>query len=77
MFGNFSRHNQIKIYTKTHQTAPHFKNFLWEHMPQSPLAYACNYNIIISIMYNSHFVFKILSKYTPKRINRKMLKIPP
>ena len=26
--GIFSRHNLIKIYTKTHQTAPHFQNFL-------------------------------------------------
>ena len=26
--GILSRHNLIKIYTKTHQTAPHFQNFL-------------------------------------------------
>ena len=26
--GNFSKHNLIKIFTKTHQTAPHFQNFL-------------------------------------------------
>ena len=24
IFGDFSRHNRIKIYTKTHQTAPYF-----------------------------------------------------
>ena len=28
IFGEFSRHTLIKIYTKTHQTAPHFPNFL-------------------------------------------------
>ena len=27
---NFSKHYQIKTYTKTHQTAPHFQNFLGE-----------------------------------------------
>ena len=28
--GNISRHNLIKIYTKTHQTAPHLQNVLGE-----------------------------------------------
>ena len=28
IFREFSRHTLIKIYTKTHQTAPHFSNFL-------------------------------------------------
>ena len=34
IFREFSRHNLIKIYTRTHQTAPNFENFLRE------LAYA-------------------------------------
>ena len=44
--GNFARHNLIKIYTKTHQTAPHFQNFLGVAIAYTPepLAYACNYN---------------------------------
>ena len=28
--GNFSRHNLIKIYMKTHQSAPNFQNFFGE-----------------------------------------------
>ena len=28
IFREFLRHNLIKLYTKTHQTAPNFQNFL-------------------------------------------------
>ena len=45
---NFSRHNLIKTYTKTHQTVLYFQNFQGR----------------IFLYENSHFIFKILSKYT-------------
>ena len=36
--GNFSKHNLIKIYIKTHQTAPNFQFFLGEiaYVPEPP-----------------------------------------
>ena len=73
---NFSRQNLIKIYTKTHQTAPYFQNFLGgaSIMLLNPLACVCNYNQYVFLHGNSHLLFKIISKYTPKRIDHKMFK---
>ena len=48
IFREFSRHNLIKIYAKTHQTAPHFQIFsgilAYDDMPLNSTAYVCNYN---------------------------------
>ena len=59
--------NLRKIYTKTHQNAHYFKIFL---LGACPLA--CVQLISIFLYTNSHFSFRILSKYTLKRINYKM-----
>ena len=69
-------HNLIKIYFKTHQSAPDFQNFLRgaSIMPLNSPAYACNYNWFVFLHENSHFLFKIISKYIPKRINHKFFK---
>ena len=41
IFRNFLRHNLIKIYTRTHQTAPNIFNFLRElaYAPEPPSIY--------------------------------------
>ena len=41
IFRNFSRHNLIKIYTKTPQTAPQLQNVLGEvtYVPEPPRIY--------------------------------------
>ena len=40
----FKTHSDQNIYTKTHQTAPHFLNFLGGGGLAYALAYAWNYN---------------------------------
>ena len=42
-------------------------------MPLNSPAYACNYNWFVFLHENSYFLFKIISKYIPKRINHKFL----
>ena len=49
--------------TKQHNTFKIFSGELAE--------YACNYNLYVILHENSHFLFKIISKYILKRINRK------
>ena len=44
------------------------------YMPLNSPAYACNYNWFVFLHENSHFLFKIISKYIPKRINHKFFK---
>ena len=63
--GNFSRYTLINIYTRRHQTALHFPNFLGEQAYALAYdAYACNYNLYAFLHENSHFLFKIISKFT-------------
>ena len=58
-----------------HQTAPRFQNFLrGASITVNSPAYACNYNWFVFLHENSHFLFKIISKYIPKRINHKFFK---
>ena len=48
IFDNFSRHNLMKRYTKTHQIARYFQNFLGDlaYTSEAPniYDYTCNYN---------------------------------
>ena len=60
--------NLIKIYTKTHQIAHFFSKFIrWGAWPL-----ACVQLISLFLHENRHFSFRILLKYTLKRINYKM-----
>ena len=40
-------------------------------MPLNPLVYACSYDLYVFLHENSHFLFKIISIFIQKRINRK------
>ena len=74
IFREFFNTHLIKIYFKTHQTAPHFQNFLRgaSICPRTPQHMRAT--IIVFLHENSHFLFKIISKYIPKRINHKFFK---
>ena len=70
------RDNLIKIYTRTHQTAPNFQNFLRElaYAPEHPsICVQLNYNKYVFLLENNHFLFKVISKYTVKCISRETL----
>ena len=70
IWGDFSRHNLIKIYTKSHQTAPYFQNFLGYHyMPPSICVQLYYYYFYIKIAF---LFYRFISKYTPKRNNCNM-----
>ena len=56
--------------THIHQNAPNFSGGASIYS-RTPLAYACNCNILF-LHENSHFLLKIMSKYTPKHIIVKM-----